>query len=1027
MAERRGWPLRWIALGLAIAIMVTSVAAGTVWYRARSRRLELAEARSAMEAGRYGLARQHLVGLAGQWPDDGEILLLLGECELERGRRDAASAPELGRDSAADFRRGRDAAMAAWARVPRSSPYYFRAALLQANYLVNTGKYALAEGILTNALAIASPDQAERYELERAASRLYRFEGRIDDVRRVLRASWCRSPDPAGVLRELWLLDYSPVPVEALQVALDKADNDDDRVWLGRGNNAILTGRFADAAGWLDRVVGKRPDDTSAWLAKLRLAQATEDLPAIVTALRHIPADWPLPVGSLRAWLAGRLGQEDIEQRELAELVKVAPGDARAVERLAILAFQAGQHAESEKLRLQKAEIDKTQDRVRRIMLDAQRLPEHAEELARLCGVLGRKFDAQAWTLVHEARSTLTTPPSPSSTTPAFSGALRDRAVALSLSDAESPPTKFRSSLKDILAGLREFGGTSPDHPVSPNREQAAAIPRFVDDAAAVGLNFTFDRGQTEKHLLPETMSGGVALLDFDGDGWLDVYCVQGGLLFAGSVGVSGSGREPVKVPPGDRLFRNRGDGTFVDVTESSKIASIAWGRGYGLGVTVGDYDNDGHPDLFVTRIGTYALYRNRGDGTFDDTTHAAGLEGRRDNPTSATFADLDNDGDLDLYVCHYMLWDPANPPTCLNDRGEFFYCDPSKVQPAPDHVFRNDRGRFVDVTKESGMTESIGHGLGVVAADLDDDNRIDLYVANDGTANYFFQNKGGFRFEDIALEAGVAGSASGGYQAGMGLACGDIDGDGRPDLLVTNFYGEGTTFYQNLGQGLFEDRSNASGLGLATRYLLGFGIALADVGNAGRRDVLITNGHVNDNRPFFPYAMPSRLYQNRPDGRLVDISANAGGCWDVPRLGRGLAAGDIDNDGRPDALILVQNDPIAYFHNRSEPVGRFIMLGLEGTASNRDGIGARVTVMAGGRRQVAQRVGGGSYQSSNDPRLHFGLGASERVDSIEVRWPSGKVDVHKNLAAGSGYLLREGESPPKPLAGFSRRPTPQP
>ncbi len=498
--------------------------------------------------------------------------------------------------------------------------------------------------------------------------------------------------------------------------------------------------------------------------------------------------------------------------------------------------------------------------------------------------------------------------------------------------------------------------------------------PRFADDAESTGLRFTFDSGRTVRHLLPETMSGGVGLLDFDGDGWLDVYCVQGGALFA----PAGEGRPRV---PADRLYRNRGDGTFEDVTERSRIAAIAWGRGYGVGVAASDYDNDGDPDLFVTRLDAYALYRNRGDGTFEDATAEAGLAGRRDSPSSAAFADLDGDGDLDLYVCHYMMWDPAHPRVCKTEHGDYFYCDPSKVEPAPDHAFRNDGGRFVDVTAESGLSETGGRGLGVVAADLDGDGRVDLYVANDGTANYLFHNKGGFRFEEVALESGVAGSASGGYQAGMGVACGDLDGDGRPDLLVTNFYGEGTTYYRNLGQGLFADASNASGLGLATRYLLGFGIAMADVSNQGRPDVLITNGHVNDNRPNFPYAMPCRLYANRPDGRLMDISKQAGECWEVRRVGRGLAAGDLDNDGRPDAVILAQDEPLAYFHNKTEQAGRFVTIRLEGTKSNRDGVGAKVTVTAGGRRQVAWRIGGGSYQSANDPRLHFGLGNASRVE----------------------------------------------
>ncbi len=357
------------------------------------------------------------------------------------------------------------------------------------------------------------------------------------------------------------------------------------------------------------------------------------------------------------------------------------------------------------------------------------------------------------------------------------------------------------------------------------------------------------------------------------------------------------------------------------------------------------------------------------------------------------------------------MIWNSADPPVCLNEKGAHFYCSPQKVRAAPDHVFRNDGGRFVDVTEPAGFAETEGHGMGVVAADLDDDGRIDIYVANDGTANYFYQNKGGFHFEEVGLQAGVAGSAEGGYRAGMGVACGDLDRDGRLDLIVTNFYGEGVTYYQNLGQGLFADRSAASGLGLATRYLLGFGIATVDVSNSGRRDVMITNGHVNDNRPYYLYAMPARLYENRADGRFVDISDQAGAPWAVPRVGRGLAAGDLDNDGRVDAVIVAQNEPAAFFHNQTAGAGHFVSFTLAGSKSNRDGIGARVTVMAGGRKQTAQRTGGGSYQSSNDPRLHFGLADQDRIECVEVRWPSGIIDRWTDLTADRGYVLREGNA----------------
>jgi Flp pilus assembly protein TadD len=1001
MIEARSRVARLVGAGLIVAVLATAMAAGAAWYRARSRWLDLAEARQAMAEGRLALARERLSRLAERRPGDGEVLLLLGECELERGRRD----PSLGAST-------REAALDAWARVPASSPAFPRAAVLQATHLINSGRYSPAERVLDTALASPPEDPGLRYDLDRALSRLYRFEGRVDDVRRVLRASWHRSfgrtPDPASVLKELWLLDRSPMPVEALQGALDKADREDDRVWLGRANNAILTGRFAEAAGWLDRALGRRPTDTAVWRAKLALARAVGDVSGVREAAGRLPAESfePGAIASLRAWLAGRLGRADDERRELEALVRDDPGNAPALERLAVLTFEAGQPRESEGFRRLKAEVDQAHDRTRKILLDAD-LSSHAGELAPLCRRLGRVFDARGWSLLAEAGPG-----------PGLPAGILARAAALSAPYGPGRPVgSLRVGDRGALApGIGKTEDRRTPNPESRTPNPESRTPIFSDDSERAGLRFVFDNGQTVRHLLPETMSGGLGLLDYDGDGWLDVYCVQGGALIDRVT--PGEGQSPA---PGDRLFRNRGDGTFEDATERSKIAAIAWGKGYGMGVAVGDYDNDGDPDLFVTRLGAYALYRNRGDGTFEDATAASGLAGRRDNPTSAALADLDGDGDLDLYVCHYMIWDPANPPTCHKETGEYFYCDPSKVEPAPDHAFRNDGGRFVDVTAESGLAETGGRGLGVVAADLDDDNRVDLYVANDGTANYLFRNKGGFRFEEVALEAGVAGSASGGYQAGMGVACGDLDGDGRPDLLVTNFYGEGTTYYGNLGQGLFADRSGASGLGLATRYLLGFGIALADVTNSGRPDVLITNGHVNDNRPYFPYAMPSRLYANRPDGRLVDLSKQAGECWEVPRVGRGLAVGDLDNDGRPDALILAQNEPMAYFHNRSERTGRFITFRLEGTKSNHDGVGARVIVTAGGRRQVARRLGGGSYQSANEPRLHFGLGDCDRIESVEVRWPSGRVDRHDNLPAGTGYLLREGERQPRPLKGFAR------
>ena len=409
-------------------------------------------------------------------------------------------------------------------------------------------------------------------------------------------------------------------------------------------------------------------------------------------------------------------------------------------------------------------------------------------------------------------------------------------------------------------------------------------------------------------------------------------------------------------------------------MTAASGLAKLP--GGYGHGVAVGDYDNDGRPDLFVTRWRSYALYHNLGQGRFEDATAAAGLGGDRDWPTSAAWADLDNDGDLDLYVCHYLKWDELKPTLCSNpQKTENTYCDPRFFPALSDHFFRNDAGRFVDVTSQTGFVDQDGRGLGVVAADFDGDGKIDLFVANDTTANFFLRNLGGFHFIEQGQESGLAANATGGYQAGMGVACADFDGDGRLDLAVTNFYGESTTLYQNLGRGLFTDRTAVAGLGAPTRFLLGFGLTAVDANNDGFPDLAQANGHVADFRPMTPYAMPAQLFLGDENGRFVDVSEQAGPPWKSPRLGRGLAAGDFDNDGRIDLLLVADNAPLTLLHNQSANQNHFLVIALEGTSSNRDGVGAQVAVTAAGKTRIAARFGGGSYLSASDHRLFFGLG----------------------------------------------------
>ena len=961
LRERRG-RLHWAVLVFLVVVVTGVLVGGLLYRRARERHLraELAAAETERKSGLLETAYDRLVALDAAQPGNDEVLDQLGLCAEARGNLDKA--------------------IEAWSRIAETSPLFGKGAVVQATAGINVGRYSASESALLNALPKIQ-NREIAHQARRALSRLYRFEGRVADVRRVLRETWPTTPDPAGLLKELWFLDNSPQPAEAWLKSLEKADPSDPRVWLGRASLATLTADWAEANRQLEACEKALPADPAVARARLDLAMATNDAAGVRRAAALIPSDQlsPSEILELRAWLQRANGDTPAERTTLQSLIAADPGKFSALERLSELDHETGDAKAFETLHQKRIELDQAKDRFRKLLLAEGRLSEVRNELAAISKTLGRDFDAWAWS--HFDSQT------PDPVTP-------------------RPDTANASTMLSALIG---------DIPVSQAIAAAAtsdarvAVPTFVDEAERAGLDFVFDNGQTALHQLPETMSGGVGVLDYNGDGFLDIYVPQGGRIEADSQGI----------PNADRLYKNLGNGAFQDVSKEAGLPGFA--RDYGLGVTIGDYDNDGDPDIFVTRLTSYALYQNHGDGTFKDVTNESGLAGPRDNPTSAAFADLDNDGDLDLYVAHYMIWNPNDPRLCENKPGEYFYCDPSRVDPAPDHVFRNDGGKFVDVTAEAGFTDRDGRGLGVVAADLDGDHKVEVYVANDGTANFLFQNLGGFKFEETGLIAGVAAGPEGGFQASMGVACGDQDGDGLLDLIVTNFYGESSTLYQNLGKGLFRDRTADSGLGSATRYLLGFGTFFGDFNNDGKLDLATVNGHVNDNRPYYPYQMPAKLLLGGPGGKFQDPGAEAGEAWKVARLGRGLAVADLDNDGKLDALFASQNEPLAYLHNTSEAakIGHFITFQLESTTSNRDAVGASVSITAGGRKQVAQRLGGGSYQSACDPRIHFGLGTADKVDAAEVTWPSGKVDTWSGLQADKGYRLREGSAEVSALAGF--------
>jgi hypothetical protein len=518
---------------------------------------------------------------------------------------------------------------------------------------------------------------------------------------------------------------------------------------------------------------------------------------------------------------------------------------------------------------------------------------------------------------------------------------------------------------------------------------------RFVDAATKAGIDFRHYNGATGQYYYVETYGSGAGFLDYDNDGWLDVYLVNGASL-------TGAAPSP---PPVNHLYRNRGDGTFSDVTAASGTGD----PGYGMGCSAADYDNDGDQDLYVANFGPNVLYRNEGNGTFSDVTRQAGVGDPR-WASSCGFLDYDRDGDLDLFVTNYVDYAVAADVPCAEGTIRS-YCDPDTYSPITDLLYRNEgNGTFSDVTRQAGIT-GLGRGLGVAFLDYDDDGDTDVYVANDGTMNLLYRNEGE-SFIEVGLQAGVWYNRDGRAQAGMGVDAGDLDGDGRLDLVVGNFAMETNTFFRNLGQGQFEDATERCGLGQPSYMPLTFGLKLLDYDNDGDLDLFSANGHVLDNAetitPGQTYAQANMMMRNGGDGRLSDASAELGPDFTKANVGRAAAAADYDNDGDLDLLVSTEGGAARLLRNEGGSQRHWLMLQLQG-AVQRDALGARVTVTAGGRRQVRERQSGASYQATHDPRLHFGLGDATSAE-VEIRWPDGRVQKLGPVAADQ--LLRVVQEP---------------
>jgi hypothetical protein len=567
-----------------------------------------------------------------------------------------------------------------------------------------------------------------------------------------------------------------------------------------------------------------------------------------------------------------------------------------------------------------------------------------------------------------------------------------------------------KSALVLPLSSVLKLGWAQAS-PAAPKATSDLGVS-FVDVAEQSGLNSkTIFGGEHKNKYLLETTGCGVAFYDYDNDDWLDIFLVNGTRLEGFP-----AGQEPTS-----HLFKNNRDGTFTDVTAKAGLIHSGWGQG----VCIGDYDNDGNDDLFVTYFGKNVLYHNNGDGTFTDVSEKAGVAGTKTRwATGCAFVDYDRDGRLDLFVANYIDLDLATAP--VPESGPCLYksvmvaCGPPGLNGGKNILYHNNGdGTFTDVSEASGILQANGtYGLGVLTADLDNDGWPDIYVANDSTPSALYQNKRNGKFIDVGMDAGCVLSADGKPQAGMGIAAADIDLDGNLDILKTNFAGDTPSLYRNLGNWSFEDTTFASGLGMHTQYL-GWGCGFLDMENDGWPDILICNGHVYPEveqlKTEAGYAQRKLLYKNLRNGRFEDVSMQVGVGISTPAAARGCAFGDFDNDGDVDIVVNTVNGPPQLLRCDMTSGNNWIKVKVIGTKSNRSGIGARikcVTSVPGETKshaQIDEVRSGGSYISQNDLRIHFGIGKAAKVDLVEIRWPNGQLESLKDVKANQLIVVKEG------------------
>jgi tetratricopeptide (TPR) repeat protein len=962
--NRRGW---WIGAGT----LAVSAAAVPIFARRAARPDEVARTvRDAIVSRQWGRAESILVPHLRRHPEDGRAWLQLGSVRGLLGREEEA--------------------LAALRRVPEVDPAWPRAQVLIGDLAQKRYDAAGAERAYRAALAREPDAIVPREKLLGLLFALWRKDEAITilaDLHRLTADSrhlvaWTGLSLEEAQPQQLRELSGELARLEAdLDRFLSKAPDDP---WLRRARGLLRfeQGRTAEARADLEAVAHRIEDDPVGRLALGECLMSLGDRSGLDASLGPVP---DRPAQKARWWLlkgqaaqAGGMVDEAIEG--FREAVAADPRNRAAQYHLgrALLGLgrteEAGPSLErAERIRIQTDALKKALDQRRAGVSDAA----ECERIARLFLDAEMPPEARGW-----FQQTVWTDPLRGEAQIALA-----RLGEVSRTVAGSPRLRSDSVATDTPRAVIATAAT------------ARARLSFEDIAAEAGLVFSYDAAPRGDLFIGDTMGGGVGLLDLDGDGWLDVYFVNGCPLPF----------DPRTPPAPNRLFRNRGDGTFEDVTARAGVG----GRGYGMGCAVGDYNGDGRDDLFVTGLASTVLYRNNGDGTFTDVTESAGVFSSRWG-TAAGFADLDADGDLDLVVVTYVEADPRRTLDCRDSANQPIHCPPGKYPAQVDHLFRNDGdGTFTDVAAEAGLDVPDGRGLGLAIADLDGDGRLDLYVANDAEPDFLFRNLGGLKFEEIGVVAGVAYNGDGLATASMGVVASDLDGDGLLDLFHTNFRNEGSLFLRNQGGGLFSDATAGAGLNAPSRAVTGFGAVALDADNDGLLDLFAANGHV-DHQPWagLPMAQPPHLYSALAPGRFVLADpASSGPYFSKTLVGRGAAAGDLDNDGRVDLVVVHRDAPAALLRNTSR-AGRWLSLRLVGTASGSTPVGVRVTCRVGGRALVRSLSGGTGYLSAHDSRLSFGLGDAERAESIEIAWPSGLVQRFTDLASDRFHTVREGDQP---------------